>query len=153
MAAAGPSSGRKRKRCGQEHGQVQRVNRQAVEEVALLRADGPLGFSIIGAGGGRISFPFGTGEQGIFISKIIPGGAAAGTGKLRVGDRVLTVNGTDISAVTNQEAVEALWHHSQRSHSQVMQLTVQHQPLTKGFKEIIVVKDTEGKLGMIIGER
>merc|ERR1719402_1587588 len=124
---------------------VQRVTKQAVvEEVALLRSGGPLGLSIIG-GSDHSCIPFGTGEQGIYISKIIPGGAAAATGKLRMGDRVLAVNTTDIRIVTHQEAVMALLQHCQ-----VMKLTVQHDPLPSGFKEISVVKQPGEKLGMII---
>merc|ERR1719273_1417265 len=124
---------------------VQRVTKQAVvEEVALLRSGGPLGLSIIG-GSDHSCIPFGTGEQGIYISKIIPGGAAAATGKLRMGDRVLAVNTTDIRSVTHQKAVMALLQHCQ-----VMKLTVQHDPLPVGFKEISVVKQPGEKLGMII---
>jgi protein scribble len=124
---------------------VQRVTKQAVvEEVALLRSGGPLGLSIIG-GSDHSCIPFGTGEQGIYISKIIAGGAAAATGKLRMGDRVLAVNTTDIKIVTHQEAVMALLQHCQ-----VMKLTVQHDPLPSGFQEISVVKQPGEKLGMII---
>ena len=83
--------------------------------------------------------------QGIYISKIIPGGAAAATDKLQMGDRVLAVNTTDIRVVTHQEAVMALLQHCQ-----VMKLTVQHDPLPAGFREITVVKQPGEKLGMII---
>jgi protein scribble len=84
-------------------------------------------------------------SQGIYISKIITGGAAADTGKLRMGDRLLAVNATDIRVVTHQEAVMALLQHCQ-----VMKLTVQHDPLPPGFKEFSVVKQPGEKLGMII---
>lgn len=83
--------------------------------------------------------------QGIYISKIIPGGAAAATSKLRMGDRVLAVNATDIRLVTHQEAVMALLQTCD-----VMKLKVQHDPLPPGFKEILVVKEPGEKLGMII---
>ena len=46
--------------------------------------------------------------QGIYVSKIIAGGSAAATGKLRMGDRILAVNTTDIRNVTHQEAVMSL---------------------------------------------
>ena len=62
-----------------------------------------------------------------------------------MGDRVLAVNTTDIRVVTHQEAVMALLQHCQ-----VMKLTVQHEPLPAGFKEIAVVKEPGEKLGMII---
>ena len=41
-----------------------------VEEVVLVKAGGPLGLSIIG-GSDHSCVPFGTGEPGIFISKVI----------------------------------------------------------------------------------
>jgi len=66
-----------------------------IEEVCLRRSGGPLGLSIIG-GSDHSCVPFGTGEQGIYVSKIIAGGSAAATGKLRMGDRILAVNTTDI---------------------------------------------------------
>ena len=40
-----------------------------VEEVVLVKAGGPLGLSIIG-GSDHSCVPFGTGEPGIFISKV-----------------------------------------------------------------------------------
>ena len=42
-----------------------------VEEVVLVKAGGPLGLSIIG-GSDHSCVPFGTGESGIFISKVRP---------------------------------------------------------------------------------
>ena len=72
-----------------------------VEDVTLVKSSGPLGLSIIG-GNDHSCVPFGTGEPGIFISKIIPGGAAANTGRLRMGDRILSVNATDIRGASHQ---------------------------------------------------
>ena len=43
--------------------------RNRVEEVTLVKAGGPLGLSIIG-GSDHSCVPFGTGEPGIFISKV-----------------------------------------------------------------------------------
>jgi len=124
---------------------VKRVTSTAViEQISLLRSGGPLGLSIIG-GSDHSCIPFGTGEQGIYISKIIPGGAAAATGKLTMGDRILAVNLVDIRCVSHQEAVMALLQHCE-----VMKLTVQHDPLPPGFMEIGVVKEQGEKLGMII---
>ncbi len=82
---------------------VKRVtkNESITEDVFLVKAGGPLGLSIIG-GSDHSCVPFGTGDPGIFISKIIPGGAAAATGKLRMGDRILSVNGTDIRSASHQ---------------------------------------------------
>lgn len=39
---------------------------------------------------------------------MIPGGQAARTGQLRVGDRLLAVNGEDLTTASHQRVVEAL---------------------------------------------
>ena len=50
---------------------VKRVtnNEAKIEDVVLVKAGGPMGLSIIG-GSDHICVPFGTGEPGIFISKV-----------------------------------------------------------------------------------
>ena len=83
--------------------------------------------------------------QGIYISKIIPGGSAAATGKLRMGDRILAVNETNIRSVSHQEAVMSLLQQCE-----IIKLTVQHDPLPVGFMEITVQKQEGEKLGMIV---
>merc|ERR1719410_3224381 len=124
---------------------VKRVTSTAVvEQVALRRSGGPLGLSIIG-GSDHSCVPFGTGQQGIYVSKIIAGGSAAATGKLRMGDRILAVNTTDIRNVTHQEAVMSLLQPCE-----IIKLTVQHDPLPPGFMEITVRKEEGEKLGMIV---
>ncbi|KAK2512499.1 hypothetical protein Q9233_016251 [Columba guinea] len=77
-----------------------------IEEIQLVKAGGPLGLSIVG-GSDHSSHPFGIHEPGVFISKVIPRGLASRSG-LRVGDRILEVNGTDLRHATHQEAVTAL---------------------------------------------
>jgi len=114
------------------------------EEVKLMRNGGPLGLSIIG-GSDHSCIPFGTGEQGIYISKIIPNGAAAATGKLRMGDRILAVNDANLRFVSHQEAVMALLQSCE-----TMVLNVQHDPLPSGFQEVIVTKKLGEKLGIHI---
>uniref|UniRef100_A0A9J7Y2H8 Disks large homolog 1 n=1 Tax=Cyprinus carpio carpio TaxID=630221 RepID=A0A9J7Y2H8_CYPCA len=47
-------------------------------------------------------------DPSIFITKIIPGGAAAQDGRLRVNDCILRVNDVDVRDVTHSNAVEAL---------------------------------------------
>ena len=83
--------------------------------------------------------------QGIYISKIIPGGSAAATGKLRMGDRILAVNETNIRSVSHQEAVMSLLQPCE-----IIKLTVQHDPLPPGFMEVTVNKAEGEKLGMIV---
>uniref|UniRef100_A0A8C5GHE5 Discs, large homolog 3 (Drosophila) n=1 Tax=Gouania willdenowi TaxID=441366 RepID=A0A8C5GHE5_GOUWI len=63
-----------------------------------------LGFSIAGG----IDNPHIPDDPGIFITKIIPGGAAAMDGRLGVSDCVLRVNDVDVSEVVHSRAVEAL---------------------------------------------
>lgn len=61
--------------------------------------------------------------------KIVPGGIAANSGKLRMGDRILQVNGTDVTSATHQEAVMELLRPGDD-----IKLYVQHDPLPVGFQ-------------------
>uniref|UniRef100_A0A8D0CJQ8 Discs large MAGUK scaffold protein 3 n=1 Tax=Scleropages formosus TaxID=113540 RepID=A0A8D0CJQ8_SCLFO len=74
------------------------------EEIILERGNSGLGFSIAGG----IDNPHIPDDPGIFITKIIPGGAAAMDGRLGVNDCVLRVNDVDVSEVLHSRAVEAL---------------------------------------------
>ncbi|KAG7213447.1 hypothetical protein KM043_002721 [Ampulex compressa] len=114
-----------------------------IEDVVLVK-EGSLGFSIIG-GTDHSCTPFGAKEPGIFISHVVPGGIAAKSGKLRMGDRILKVNGTDVTKATHQEAVMELL----RPGEQIV-LTVQHDPLPDSYQELVIVKEPGEKLGMHI---
>ncbi|XP_032455631.1 protein lap4 isoform X10 [Nasonia vitripennis] len=114
-----------------------------IEDVILIK-EGSLGFSIIG-GTDHSCTPFGAKEPGIFISHVVPGGIAAKSGKLRMGDRILKVNGTDITKATHQEAVMELL----RPGDQII-LTVQHDPLPENYQELVIIKEPGEKLGMHI---
>ncbi|XP_048031822.1 disks large homolog 3 isoform X8 [Chanodichthys erythropterus] len=74
------------------------------EEIILERGNSGLGFSIAGG----VDNPHIPDDPGIFITKIIPGGAAAMDGRLGVNDCVLRVNDVDVSEVVHSKAVEAL---------------------------------------------
>uniref|UniRef100_A0A3Q4B8U1 PDZ domain-containing protein n=1 Tax=Mola mola TaxID=94237 RepID=A0A3Q4B8U1_MOLML len=63
-----------------------------------------LGFSIAGG----TDNPHIGDDPSIFITKIIPGGAAAQDGRLRVNDSIVFVNDADVREVTHSIAVEAL---------------------------------------------
>uniref|UniRef100_A0A8C5AB15 Discs, large homolog 4a (Drosophila) n=1 Tax=Gadus morhua TaxID=8049 RepID=A0A8C5AB15_GADMO len=63
-----------------------------------------LGFSIAGG----TDNPHVGDDPSVFITKIIPGGAAALDGRLRVNDSILLVNDVDVREVTHSMAVEAL---------------------------------------------
>ncbi|XP_078787442.1 disks large homolog 2 isoform X8 [Oryzias latipes] len=74
------------------------------EEITLERSNSGLGFSIAG---GTDNPHFGE-DPGIYITKIIPGGAAAEDGRLKVNDCILRVNDADVAIVSHGKAVEAL---------------------------------------------
>ncbi|XP_071271376.1 protein scribble homolog isoform X2 [Salvelinus alpinus] len=114
-----------------------------IEEVALVKAGGPLGLSIVG-GSDHASHPFGINEPGVFISKVIPHGLACQSG-LRVGDRILEVNTTDLRHATHQEAVRALL-----SNKQEIRMLVRRDPSPPGMEEIVIQKQPGEKLGISI---
>uniref|UniRef100_A0A9J7YNU0 Disks large homolog 1 n=1 Tax=Cyprinus carpio carpio TaxID=630221 RepID=A0A9J7YNU0_CYPCA len=74
------------------------------EEITLERGNSGLGFSIAGG----TDNPHIGEDPSIFITKVIPGGAAAQDGRLRVNDVILRVNEADVRDVTHSKAVEAL---------------------------------------------
>ncbi|KAJ7392665.1 Disks large 3 [Desmophyllum pertusum] len=63
-----------------------------------------LGFSIAG-GKGNQHVP---NDDGIYITKIIDGGAAQQDGRLQVGDKIVRVNDTSLEDVTHEDAVATL---------------------------------------------
>ncbi|NWH74370.1 DLG1 protein, partial [Piaya cayana] len=63
-----------------------------------------LGFSIAG-GVGNQHIP---GDNSIYVTKIIEGGAAHKDGKLQIGDKLLAVNSVCLEEVTHEDAVTAL---------------------------------------------
>nr|XP_029482775.1 protein scribble homolog isoform X9 [Oncorhynchus nerka] len=114
-----------------------------IEEVALVKAGGPLGLSIVG-GSDHASHPFGINEPGVFISKVIPHGLACQSG-LRVGDRILEVNTIDLRHATHQEAVKALLYNKQE-----IRMLVRRDPSPPGMEEIVIQKQPGEKLGISI---
>ncbi|KAK7170243.1 hypothetical protein R3I94_000471 [Phoxinus phoxinus] len=71
----------------------------------LIRNDKGLGFSIAG---GKGSTPYRVGDTGIFISRIAEGGAAHRDTVLHVGDRVISINGVDMTEARHDQAVALL---------------------------------------------
>ncbi|XP_031439491.1 protein scribble homolog isoform X2 [Clupea harengus] len=114
-----------------------------IEEVILVKAGGPLGLSIVG-GSDHASHPFGVNEPGVFISKVIAHGLACKSG-LRVGDRILEVNTTDLRHATHQEAVRALL-----SNKNEIRMLVRRDPSPPGMQEIVILKQPGEKLGISI---
>ncbi|XP_029691509.1 leucine-rich repeat-containing protein 1 [Takifugu rubripes] len=73
-------------------------------QIKLSAQRGSLGLSIAG---GKGSLPYKNHDEGIFISRVIKGGASEKAG-IHVGDRLVEVNGLDMQGATHHEAVGAL---------------------------------------------
>ncbi|XP_047532072.1 protein lap4-like isoform X9 [Vanessa atalanta] len=115
-----------------------------IEDVTLVKEGGSLGFSIIG-GTDHSCVPFGGKEPGIFISHVVPGGVAARSGKLRMGDRLVKVNGAELPGATHRDAVQLLLQPGP-----TLTLSVRHDPLPPAFQELTIIKQEGEKLGMHI---
>ncbi|XP_036015662.1 disks large homolog 1 isoform X23 [Mus musculus] len=77
---------------------------EKIMEIKLIKGPKGLGFSIAG-GVGNQHIP---GDNSIYVTKIIEGGAAHKDGKLQIGDKLLAVNSVCLEEVTHEEAVTAL---------------------------------------------
>lgn len=64
---------------------------------------------------------------------MVPNGIAAKSGKLRMGDRILKVNGTDVTKATHQEAVMELLRPGDS-----ITLTIQHDPLPDSYQVSVI---------------
>ncbi|XP_048810288.1 disks large homolog 1 isoform X11 [Lagopus muta] len=112
------------------------------EEITLERGNSGLGFSIAGG----TDNPHIGDDSGIFITKIIAGGAAAQDGRLRVNDCILRVNEVDVRDVTHSKAVEAL-----KEAGSIVRLYVKRRkPVTEKVVEIKLVKGPKAGLGFSI---
>ncbi|XP_062392664.1 disks large homolog 2 isoform X1 [Sardina pilchardus] len=106
------------------------------EEITLERGNSGLGFSIAGG----TDNPHIGDDPGIFITKIIPGGAAAEDGRLRVNDCILRVNDADVSEVSHSKAVEAL-----KVAGSIVRLYVRRRrPMLETVVEIKLIKGPKG---------
>ncbi|RXN25559.1 multiple PDZ domain -like protein [Labeo rohita] len=77
--------------------------------VTLLRAGGTcLGFSVVGGRGMGSRLSNGEMRRGIFIKHIAEDSPAARNSTLKEGDRILQVQGVDVSDFTHEETVEAI---------------------------------------------
>ncbi|CAD5116541.1 DgyrCDS5420 [Dimorphilus gyrociliatus] len=111
-------------------------------EIILTKTNKGLGFSIAGGIGNQHI----TGDDGIFITKIIEGGAAHQDGRLEVGDRLVSVDNMLLEAVSHDDAVSVLkatskvvklivvkpfvsGHTSEMMEQQLIQMPLQHQPV------------------------
>ncbi|KAM3866325.1 discs large homolog 1-like protein [Diretmus argenteus] len=106
------------------------------EEITLERGNSGLGFSIAGG----TDNPHIGEDPSIFITKVIPGGAAAQDGRLRVNDVILRVNEADVRDVTHSRAVEAL----KEAGSLVRLYVRRRKPVSEKLMEIKLVKGPKG---------
>ncbi|XP_050088167.1 disks large 1 tumor suppressor protein isoform X16 [Anopheles aquasalis] len=74
------------------------------EEIKLVRGTTGFGFSIAGG----TDNPHINLDASIYITKVIPGGAAHADGRLQVNDCIVSVNDVQVANVTHGEAVDAL---------------------------------------------
>ncbi|XP_076333235.1 disks large homolog 1-like isoform X8 [Tachypleus tridentatus] len=80
------------------------LHNRHVMEVELVKGNKGLGFSIAGGiGNQHIS-----GDNGIYITKVMEGGAAYSEGNIHVGDKLVAVGEKNLENVTHEEAVATL---------------------------------------------
>ncbi|OQR76002.1 protein lap4-like, partial [Tropilaelaps mercedesae] len=122
------------------------IENGSYEDVTLTRENPTqsLGLSIVG-GCDHFCHPFGTGEKGVYISKIVPDSLAAQLGRLRVGDRLEKVNGTPVADLSHQRVVQLMVQAGTQ-----LTLHVFHETLPKGWQELTLSPRAGEKLGINI---
>jgi C-terminal processing protease CtpA/Prc len=103
-----------------------------------------LGLSIVG-GIDHCSHPFGVNNPGIFVSKIASNSPAALCGKLRIGDRILSVNKETVEKATHADAIKAL-----KNSGKHLVLTIRHEPQPKGLQEVFFTRRLNQPIGLNI---
>uniref|UniRef100_A0A8C7VT09 Discs large homolog 1-like protein n=1 Tax=Oncorhynchus mykiss TaxID=8022 RepID=A0A8C7VT09_ONCMY len=81
-----------------------KVLSEKIMEIKLVKGPKGLGFSIAGGVWNQHI----TGDNSIYVTKIIEGGAAHKDGRLQIGDKLLAVNSACLEEVSHEDAVEAL---------------------------------------------
>uniref|UniRef100_A0A8C8CDR7 Discs, large homolog 4a (Drosophila) n=1 Tax=Oncorhynchus tshawytscha TaxID=74940 RepID=A0A8C8CDR7_ONCTS len=104
--------------------------------IIYSRGNSGLGFSIAGG----TDNPHVGDDPSIFITKIIPGGAAAQDGRLSVNDSILFVNDVDVREVTHSLAVEAL----KEAGAIVRLYVLRRKPAAEKVTEIKLIKGPKG---------
>ncbi|MCP9263109.1 Leucine-rich repeat-containing protein 1 [Dirofilaria immitis] len=113
-------------------------------EVELVRDSHSLGLSIVG-GSDHSSHPFGINAPGVFISKITLNSPAGRSQRLRIGDRILSVNNINIRSAKHQTAVEAL-----KQSDRIVRLLVIHEPQPPGLRQVTIKRNIGEALGLNI---
>ncbi|XP_028170452.1 disks large homolog 2-like [Ostrinia furnacalis] len=97
---------------------------RCVRMVRLVRSGSRLGMDIVGGLGGEVEGNQGTEDDtcGVFVSGVSVGGAAYGM--LYRGDRILSVDGRDLTRATHEQAAAALKQYS----GSAVSIAAQYQP-------------------------
>jgi len=98
--------------------------REHIIDIHLVKGCKGLGFSIAGGVGNQHIVD----DNGIYVTKIISGGAAAEDGKLKVGDRILTVDGRSVIEVSHEHAVRILQQTTDIVNLRVLRHQANHSP-------------------------
>ncbi|XP_065189106.1 protein scribble homolog isoform X1 [Sycon ciliatum] len=115
------------------------------EEVILHRVNRSLGMSIVG-GNDSSSLPFApAGSADVFISKVVTSGAADRSGRLRMGDRIIKVDGLTLSTQSHNFAVAALVNSGD-----VVKMKVFHHTQPAGLVPVELHRNPEERLGLSI---
>ncbi|XP_077283628.1 partitioning defective protein 6 [Arctopsyche grandis] len=83
---------------------------ETCRRVRLLKhgSDKPLGFYIRDGTSVRVTAAGVERQAGVFVSRLVPGGLAEGTGLLAVGDEVLEVNGIEVAGKTLDQVTDMM---------------------------------------------
>ncbi|XP_073942884.1 discs large homolog 1-like protein isoform X2 [Choristoneura fumiferana] len=97
---------------------------RCVRMVRLVRSGSRLGMDIVGGLGGEVDTTSGVEDDacGVFVSGVSAGGAAYGM--LHRGDRILSVDGRDLTRATHEQAAAALKQYS----GAAVSIAAQYQP-------------------------
>jgi protein scribble len=116
-----------------------------IDTIELTRDENhSLGLSIVG-GIDHCSHPFGINNPGIFVSKIATNSPAALCGRLRIGDRILSVNKETVEKATHADAIKAL-----KNSGKHLVLTIRHEPQPKGLQEVFFSRRPNQPIGLNI---
>jgi len=109
------------------------------EEISLERGGAGLGFSIAGG----TDNPHIGDDTAIYITKLIPGGAAAADGRLQVNDVILQVNQVSVVDVPHAAAVDAL-----KRAGNTVTLYVRRKRLGPGNMRVLEIELSKGTKGL-----
>eukprot|EP00045_Choanoeca_perplexa_P015125 m.183801 g.183801 ORF g.183801 m.183801 type:complete len:1127 (-) comp16896_c0_seq1:176-3556(-) len=118
-------------------------------EIEFSKGSGGLGFSIAGG----VDDTDNPDDTGIYVIQVIEGGSAHRDGRLRKGDKLLTVNGENVESVTHERAVELLQSNPNSVHLTISRLadeTLATQDFQDNVLEVAFEKSKEFGLGFSI---